>query len=133
MTSQPEPKIGMLMLIDDNLIDQKMYRRLIDRTGLVGTTFTYLYADEALVDLKSGTAPLPDIILLDINMPRMNGFEFLEAATHTFGETFSTVVVMLSTSMNPNDEARARQFKAVREFLHKPLRKEHLFELVDLV
>ena len=67
-------------------------------------------------------------------MPRMTGFEFLEAATVALGDSFAKiVVVMLTTSMNPDDEERARKFPVVKEYIHEPLQKEHLDRVVQLL
>ncbi len=67
-------------------------------------------------------------------MPRMNGFEFLEAAAERFGPQFAKVVViMLTTSLNPGDRQRAEAFEVVREFLNKPLTVEDVIEVGRLV
>ena len=133
MTETPPPKIGTIMVVDDNQIDQMMYKRIIDRSGLVGHTLSFPLAEDALEYLKSDALPQPDLILLDINMPRMDGFEFLEAATAQLGPNFCTVVVMLTTSLDPRDEQRAKQIAAVKRFLNKPLTEALLEDIATLV
>lgn len=126
------PSIGTLMLIDDNKIDQLIYKRIIDRSDNVGETLSFLLAQDALDYLKSGAQPQPDLILLDINMPRMNGFEFLEAATDQLGPDFCPVIVMLTTSLDPRDQQRAGNFAAIKRFLNKPLTQELLTEIARI-
>ena len=121
------------MLIDDNKVDQMMYQRVIDRSGLVGKTIPFFLAVDALEFLSRKETQMPDLILLDINMPRMDGFEFLEAVSAKFGTDFAPVVIMLTTSLDPNDEARAAQFDVVKSYLSKPLTEAHLQDLIDLV
>ncbi|WP_425070451.1 response regulator [Sagittula sp. S175] len=122
--------IDHLMTIDDEPIDQKLYKRMIERSGLVGTLHQHLNASSALDFFSQPDHPPIDVILLDINMPGMNGFEFLEAATAAYGNEFVRyAVVMLSTSTRPEDEARAMAFDVVREFLHKPMTLQHLQEI----
>ncbi|QHQ37126.1 response regulator [Algicella marina] len=123
-------KINRLMLIDDNAIDQKMYQRIIARSGRVEEVVTCLSAMEALDYLDDPQHPKIDVILLDINMPRVNGFQFLEEATVRFGTAFTRlVVVMLTTSLDPRDAERARSYSVVRDFLNKPLSTEHLDQI----
>ena len=125
--------IGTLMLVDDNEIDQRMYRLIIERSGLVNTLLTFGAADLAIEHLRRPDSQFPDVILLDINMPRMDGFEFLEFATQEFGDEFSTVVVMLTTSLNPLDMERAKKFRAVRKYINKPLASTHLEDIARLL
>lgn len=126
--------IGTVMLIDDEKIDQLMYRRIISKSGIVRNQIAFQYADEALNYLKRTDREDIDIIFLDINMPRMDGFEFLDAATRELGESFAkAVVVMLTTSLNPSDRDRALSYGVVREFINKPLTPDHLGRLAGLI
>lgn len=130
----PIPLIETVMLIDDESFDQKLYQRVITRSGLVGEVISFLYADEALAYLASADSKPIDVIFLDINMPRMNGFEFLEAATRTLGEEFARiVVVMLTTSLERSDRERAASYSVVRRFINKPLTREHLEEVAEIL
>lgn len=123
--------IDTLMIVDDNALDQKLYARIISRSGLVGRMTSFVMAQDALDYLAAPDCPPIDVILLDINMPRMNGFEFLDAATARFGEGFArAAVIMLTTSLSDHDQQRARGYAVVRDYINKPLRQEHL-ERID--
>ncbi|KIN70673.1 Response regulator [Sulfitobacter noctilucae] len=122
-----------LMLIDDSSFDQMIYKRIAQKSGLVRNLLQYVDATEALAYLSDPETPNPDLILLDINMPKMDGFEFLEEATKRFGVNLCPIVVMLTTSLYPKDEQRARSYKIVHDFLNKPLTQEQLIELAALV
>ena len=129
-----QPLIQTAMLIDDESFDQKMYQRIIKRSGLVAEVLPFIYADEALAYLKSPASKPIDVIFLDINMPRMNGFEFLAAATADLGADFARmVVVMLTTSLEKSDRVRASAYPVVRRFINKPLTVDHLNDVADLL
>ncbi|KIC18819.1 response regulator [Leisingera sp. ANG-Vp] len=126
--------IRLAILIDDEEIDQRQYLRTIKKSGLVEEVLVFTFADEALEHLKANPELEVDIIFLDINMPRMDGFEFLEAATQEIGGGFAkNVVIMLTTSLNPDDRERAKRFGVVKEFFNKPLSVEHIEQVVKLV
>lgn len=133
MKDIPITRIGTLMLIDDCEVDQLIYRRIAQKSGLVDNLQQYLSAAEALKHLTDASRPQPDLILLDINMPGMDGFEFLEAATELLDSEICPVVVMLTTSLNPGDERRAKSYDLVKEFLSKPLTHDHLKSLIRLI
>lgn len=127
-------KINTVMLVDDDKIGLVLMNRLIERSGLVGQCISFLYADEALEHLKTTDRDLIDVIFLDINMPRMNGFEFLDAATEQLGSNFArAVVVMLTTSLRPEDMARARGYEVVREYINKPVTLDDLHAVAALL
>ena len=126
--------VKRLLLIDDADIDQRLYRRMIERSEIVDEVVSFYYADEALNYLRANKTEEIDLIFLDINMPRMNGFEFLEAASDELGDSFAhVVIVMLTTSLNPADRERAESFSIVRDFINKPLTIDHVHHAASLV
>lgn len=127
-------KIKLAMLIDDEMIDQKQYQRALQRSGLVDEIMTFTYAEDALAYLADNPDVEVDVILLDINMPRMNGFEFLSAATDQLGSGFAKIVVaMLTTSLDPEDRRRACEFEVVKEFMNKPLTFDQIEHITQLL
>jgi len=127
-------RIGTVMTIDDEKVDQMLYRRILERSGLVDKVLAFRMAPEALAYLRQKERDPVDVILLDVNMPQMNGFEFLEAAVAELGEHFvSGVVIMLTTSLNPEDKARALRFDVVRDCLDKPLRRENVDAIATML
>lgn len=123
------------MLIDDNKDDNFYHERIIRRNSSVETVITKQSGLEALEYLKNKSlqdSSHPDLIFLDINMPGMNGWEFLEEY-HKLDKKFQSkiVVVMLTTSENPDDKAKAKQFNILSGFKTKPLTKEMLNEIID--
>lgn len=126
--------IKLALLIDDEEIDQRMYQRVLRNSGLVEEVLAFELASDALAHLKASPDLEVDVIFLDINMPGMNGFEFLEAATQDLGADFAKVVVaMLTTSLNAGDERHARSFEVVRAFINKPLSAEHVAHVATLL
>lgn len=136
MTADAEnlPRIKTVMLVDDERIDRMIYERVLQRSALVDDVIGFEYATDALEFLKQPDRPEVDVIFLDINMPRMSGLEFLEAATEEFGNRFARmIVVMLTTSLNPFDRQRASQFEVVRQFINKPLTEQHVRHVAALL
>lgn len=117
--------IERVLLVDDDEVSNLHHKRLLRRTGLVGAINTARNGWEALETLRESlTSSVPDteLILLDIHMPRMSGFEFLEDyACLPEPQRAAQTVVMLSTSLNWEDQARAAEDPHVFRFLSKPL------------
>lgn len=123
-----------MMIIDDSELDQILYKRVINRSGLVENVISFQYAGDALTYLRSDDREEIDVVLLDINMPRMSGFEFLEQASRSLGAKCPPpVVIMLTTSLDPEDEKRAKQYEIVKSYLKKPLSLEGLEEITQFL
>ena len=117
----------IVMLVDDNELDNFINKKLIETEQFAGETIVHSSAVNALEDLKSRSGKperLPYIVFLDIMMPGMDGFGFLEAFEGLPEDVQRNCkVIMLSTSESFKDLNRANQNKFVYKFLNKPLSK----------
>lgn len=130
-----QPTIAMI--IDDNNIDQIVAKGLIKASRLTDQVISEWTAKDALSYLKvneNNPEKLPNVIFLDIRMPEMDGFEFLEEYHKLTNDLKTKVrIVMLSSSTDPKDKARAAQNKNVLKFLSKPLNIEELEKLDSIL
>ena len=114
-----------VMFVDDNELDNFINKKLVESENFAGDIQTFLSASDALNFLQAHAADLeklPDIIFLDIIMPGMDGFAFLdEYAKMSDDVKKKSRVVMLSTTESFTELNRANQNKYVRKFLNKPL------------
>jgi len=122
------------MLVDDNNDDNFFHKRVILKSEAADIVLIKESAEEALEFLKTNQHDdpknHPNLIFLDINMPRMNGWEFLEEYRKLDKEFQSKIaIVILSTSDNPDDHA-AKMENIVMKFKTKPLTKEMLDEIL---
>ncbi|MCC1492944.1 response regulator [Cognatishimia sp. F0-27] len=122
------------MTIDDDDVEQMLIKRILVRSGMVGDVIQFRAAEAALEFLQDPSHPHIDVILLDINMPRMNGFEFLESAARNCNlDSVGCIVVMLTTSLDPGDRARANAFGIVKDYIAKPLDFDDLHRIRALL
>lgn len=127
-------RIPVAMLIDDEPIDRMLFDRVVRRSDIVDGAVTCASARAALDYLADPATPDVDVVFLDMNMPQMNGLEFLEAATEQFGPNFTKAcVVMLSARLTQGDHARAEHFDVVHGFFDKPLRPAHLRQVAQML
>ena len=121
------------ILIDDDEVDLILHKRVIKRSGLFNAVRSFQYAEDALEFLRDVDREEIDVILLDINMPRMTGLEFLARASDEFGDDLARmIIVMLTTSLNCRDREEAENYGMVKAFLNKPLTIEHLRSVVEI-
>ncbi|MFN7123502.1 MAG: response regulator [Hydrogenophaga sp.] len=123
-----------VLMVDDNENDLLFTRIALQRSGVDCEVQAFERAQEALDLLSSRPDHGVDLILLDINMPVMDGFAFLRAfEALPAGHRAHTVVVMLSSSSDPADHSRAAGHACVRGFLNKPLDKDAAAGLIRLI
>ena len=123
-----------VLMVDDNENDLLFTRIALQRCGVDYEVQAFERAQEALDMLRTRPDHGIDLILLDINMPVMDGFAFLQAFEALPPvQRGRAVVVMLSSSSDPADHARASGHASVRGFLSKPLTQNAAAELLQLV
>jgi CheY-like chemotaxis protein len=128
-------ELKCIMLIDDDQNDNYFHEREIKKVSLSTTVIMKDSAMVALEYLKSAdmtNSLQPDLIFLDINMPCMNGWEFLQEYSKLDNELQRGVlIVMLSTSGNIEDIERAKKFSIVSDYVTKPLTKEKMVAIIN--
>lgn len=123
-----------VLLIDDSDADNFFHKITIKKSTLCEKVETFTSAAEALKRLTTAAASnaeMPDIILLDINIPLVDGWEFLERYGREVDEAHRTPkIFMLSTSLNPKDRVRAEEHPLVEGYYSKPLETKSFIEMI---
>lgn len=125
-----KPKFENVMIIDDNNIDLYITKRLIIKTNFGKKVLEYDDGAEALKYLQENQdniPKLPQIIFIDIYMPGMSGFEFMESYD-LLSDTVKKYckVYIISSTIDEHDIERSRQDKNLTAFQVKPISKEFL-------
>lgn len=124
-------KLDCILLVDDDPDDNLFHDIIIREMDIVHTIAMAMNGLDALSYLEADHHVPPDLIFLDINMPRMNGWEFLEAYEKIDPRKKArTLIMMLTTSANPDDFRRAQEIEAVTGFQTKPLSRELMTEIL---
>jgi len=130
-------KLEKVLLIDDSDIDNMVNKKVIEKTGVAKTIVIKKSAQSALDYLKdlslNASDDIPDVIFLDIRMPEIDGFGFLEKYENLPEAVKGKIaIIMLSSSIDQDDYNRALANKYVRFFLNKPLKKENIEAVAKL-
>lgn len=126
--------MNKVLCVDDDAITLMLCKTTIRKAGFSEEIITAFNGQEALeyyeeLAQKSQTE-YPQIIFLDLNMPVIGGWDFLDEFMESYYEKFnSTKVVILSSSVDPRDKERANNYPIVIDFFSKPISKEILRQI----
>lgn len=124
------PDIDNIFLIDDEDDSHFVTKLVLRKAGFTGKLSCFTSAKEGFDGLKNASA-LPEVLLVDINMPDTGGFEFLRACERNgLLPNGHTTVLMFSSSNRPQDIEAARQFTSVDGYVEKTLTVERYEQLV---
>jgi CheY-like chemotaxis protein len=123
-------KLSCILLVDDDSHANFFHQRLLKKMDCSKVIEIVTDGEMALGFIRSKTNK-PDIIFLDINMPKMDGWEFLEEYEKLNTGEKAKIVVMLSSSLNPDDKSKARNYTSVGGFITKYLEKEAVEEILQ--
>ncbi len=129
-------KYRAVMLIDDNEIDNLINQKMIEAASITDNIYTHTGAKSAIEFLKNmekmdvAEKVLPDVIFLDIDMPLMDGFQFLDEFENLSQLTRKKCrIVMLTSSINPQDFNRSKKYSNVKMYLNKPLSHDSILKI----
>jgi len=128
-------KIKNILLIDDDQATNFLHKMVIRKAGCAENVHVEMSGDAAIRYLTTkheGEFPSPDLIFLDLHMPRLDGWGFIEEYKKlTEGQQGKAVVVMLTTSLDPDDQLKAKKLHEMLEFRNKPLTQNMLMDIIQ--
>jgi len=123
-----------ILLVDDDRIYQFAARKTIEATGFAEKILIYSNGQDAINYLKNNAknnTSLPDVIFLDVNMPIMNGWEFLDEYSHLVQDLSKPVLIyVVSSSVDEFDVSKSRQYNTVKGYIVKPVLREKFRQIL---
>jgi CheY-like chemotaxis protein len=130
-------KIKTCCIIDDDPIFIYGTKRLISEMGLAESILVYnngQMAIDGLTAMSEEGGQLPEVIILDLNMPILDGWDFLDDFTPLVkGKASKTAIYMMSSSIDPRDLERVKKYPIVAEYFQKPASPSALGEVLQSV
>jgi CheY-like chemotaxis protein len=127
-------KLNNIMLIDDNIHANYFNEIKLEQNNACDKITIFMNGKEALDYLVTNKETDVDLILLDINMPVMNGWQFLSNIERVWREIEKSIpIFILSSSVNTYDKQKSAEYKSVKGFINKPLNDNDLKEMIDYV
>lgn len=123
-----------IAIIDDDPIFQILLNKLIQKIPSDNVVQQYTngrIAAEFIEEFSESVNVLPELIFLDINMPEMNGWQFLEALRTLSIKDYNPVIYLSSSSLDDKDYIRAKSFTELKGFLNKPISFPELSHILE--
>jgi response regulator RpfG family c-di-GMP phosphodiesterase len=130
-------KNKVICIIDDDLIYQILIEKTIKIADIEYDLITFYNGETAFVNFKNlleNNEPLPNLVLLDIDMPIMNGWEFLDQILILNSAALNNSrVYIVTSSISSEDKEKAESYKAIKGFYSKPIDKVKLEEMCAFI
>lgn len=121
-------------VIDDDEIYQMIIKKLIGRSQAFDEEHYYKCVLDVFKDLESSDFQLPDVIFLDINMPQMDGWQFIERLREQCPDLSEKCnIYIVSSSIAYSDKERAEEYPEISDFLSKPVSVEVIKKVAEAV
>lgn len=129
-------KLVDVLILDDDDVSNFIYKKIIESSGIANNIITFQkgrLALEYLEDKVKSKEAFPDMIFIDINMPVMNGWDFLDEYQEKVASNIDKFVFisMLSSSVYKEDIQKAKGYEVVNEYISKPLTQESVTKLIN--
>jgi CheY-like chemotaxis protein len=118
-----------VLIVEDSPAFNHLTKVTLKKSGLE-CCFTELTNGQKALEYMNEATQCPDVILLDINMPVMDGFDFLEEYRHTHKCLDKTLIYMLTSSVHEQDKVQAHSFGIVKDFFEKPITEENVARIM---
>jgi CheY-like chemotaxis protein len=129
-------QIELLCVIDDDDVYQFTVKKMVQKTGVANKIISFRDGEKAILFFeeiiqKSNKDEFPDVILLDINMPIMDGWEFIENYLLLKPKIGKKILIyMVSSSVHEADLVKANSISEISDYIVKPITRENMFEIV---
>ena len=137
-STEQRPMIKKVLCVDDDALSLTISELMLNSVSFTEQIDKAMDGKDALdyldkiLEEKDMTGKAPQLILLDINMPVMNGWEFLQEFVPAYAEKLpDTKIIILSSTIDPEDFAQAKKFPVVVDFISKPLDLQMLESLKE--
>lgn len=128
-------KINLACIIDDDPIFIFGTKKMLELADICTNFMVFKNGQDALkhlTALSKGDEPLPEVILLDLNMPLMDGWQFLDRFT-AIPTKEKINIFIVSSSLDPKDIERAKTYEVVNNYIIKPIALDNIKEIADTI
>lgn len=125
-------KANLTYIIDDDKIFIFVLKKIIEKNENFDQVLDFKNGEEVIKILSDESNILPNIILLDINMPVIDGWQFLEEIEKLPNKDKLNIFIM-SSSIDANDIEKSKSFETVKDFISKPINNDKLNKLIESI